>query len=190
MRERLYRVLKPGIRQLVDGAFRRPDPGALINVSEEGAELLLREGFVELANKLAKPGTDPADGGIVSGPVGGTPAVLHGEEYILPLDKMGELMDAIAAQVGAAPGTPLVVQTHIEIPASDLTPLDETPGTIATVSGQEAAVVIGQADSVDELDRLEAAERASQRHPGGRTGVLRAIAARRQDLTATQAPKE
>jgi hypothetical protein len=209
MRERLYRVLKPGIRQLVDGAFRRPDPGALINVSEGGAELLLREGFIELANK-------PATGGLAVGPADGSPAMLHGEEFIVPTSvlkdalasagvapgeppppieiridsKVSELAEAVAASV-AAPGQPAEpVEQTLQIASTDLTPLDETPGSIATVSGQKAAVVIGQADSVEELDRLEAAERASQRHPGGRTGVLRAIAARRQELMANQAPKE
>lgn len=216
MRERLYRVLKPGIRQLVDGEFRRPAAGALINVSDEGAELLLREGFIELANKPAKPGTDPADGGIVSGPVGGTPATLHGEEYVVPVSvlkdalvaagvapgeppapieirvdsKVTELAAAVSAAVAASAVPVEPVEQTIQIPSSDLTPLDETPGSIATVTGKEAAVVIGQADSVEELDRLEAAERASQRHPGGRVVVLRAIAARRQELTANQAPKE
>ena len=184
MRERLYRVLKPGIRQLVDGEFRRPAVGALINVSDEGAELLLREGYIELAKK---PASAPAVGGILS-PVVGSPAVLHGEEYILPLDKVKELAGSVAAAAGVPPGTP--VDLTIQIPARDLTPLDETPGTIATVSGQKAIVVIGQADSAEELDRLDAAERASQRHPGGRAVVLRAIAARRAELTANQAPKE
>jgi hypothetical protein len=212
MKERLYRVLKPGIRQLVDGEFRRPAPGALINVSEEGAELLLREGFVELANKPAAPGTNPEDGGIVSAPAGGVPAQLHGEEAIVPISAIRDALAAAGVPPGELP-TPIEIRIEgkvsdameavaaafvpsvppaepTEIPTSDLTPLDETPGTIATVSGQKAAVVIDKADSVEELDRLEAAERASQRHPGGRTGVLRAIAARRQELTANQAPKE
>jgi hypothetical protein len=197
MKERLYRVLKPGIRQLVDGEFRRPAPGDRINVSDEGAELLLREGFIEPANK-------PATGGLLVGPADGSAALLHGEEFIVPISV---LKDALAS-AGVATGEPpspieiridskvsepaeaIAVEQTLQIPSNDLTPLDETPGSIATVTSQKAAVVIGQADSVDELDRLEAAERASQRHPGGRVVVLRAIAARRQELTANQAPKE
>lgn len=62
-------------------------------------------------------------------------------------------------------------------------PLDETPGPIFTVNSDMARDLIAEADTVDALDRLEASERGSDRHEGGRKGVLEAIARRRAEIT-------
>ena len=56
--------------------------------------------------------------------------------------------------------------------------LDTTPGTIASVNVNEAKDLIFQADTVQELDKLEADERAGN----GRKAVLKAIEHRREDL--------
>jgi hypothetical protein len=69
-----------------------------------------------------------------------------------------------------------------EKPTRDETDLDETPGGISTVNSNAALALIAEADTAEELDTLENAERASQRHPGGRKGVLKAIEARREEL--------
>lgn len=53
MPDRLYRVLKPGVRQRVGDGWRRPTVGDFINVSDEGAPLLLAGGFIELAHPEA-----------------------------------------------------------------------------------------------------------------------------------------
>jgi hypothetical protein len=70
------------------------------------------------------------------------------------------------------------------VPAIAIAPLDDTPGGISTVNSDRAVALIAEADDVDELDRLEAGERASQRHPGGRKGVLAALVARRAEVAA------
>ena len=61
---------------------------------------------------------------------------------------------------------------------------DGTPGSIATVNGEQATVLIADAGSAEDLDGLERDERASQRHPGGRKGVLREIEERRQAIVS------
>lgn len=49
MTGRLFRVLRAGIRQRVADGWRRPAVGDLINVSDQGAPLLLRDGWIEPA---------------------------------------------------------------------------------------------------------------------------------------------
>lgn len=74
---------------------------------------------------------------------------------------------------------------HVDVravPAPDPADLDQTPGDISTVNSDEALDLIEKADTVEELDALEKAERAGQKHPGGRKGVLRALEARREEL--------
>lgn len=58
MTDRLYRVLRPGVRQLVGDEVRRPPVGSFINVSDAGAVPLIREGFIELAAQA--PAAAPA----------------------------------------------------------------------------------------------------------------------------------
>jgi hypothetical protein len=61
---------------------------------------------------------------------------------------------------------------------------DLTPGGISTVNASAAFAVIDAVDSLEELDALEADEVANKRAPGGRKGVLKAIADRREALSA------
>lgn len=61
--------------------------------------------------------------------------------------------------------------------------VDITPGPIATVNSGEAIELVEEAQTVAELDRLQADEEDSQKHPGGRKGVLEAIMKRREELT-------
>ena len=56
------------------------------------------------------------------------------------------------------------------------------PDGIATVNGETAFSLVASADELAALDQLEAEERASENYPGGRKGVLKAIAARREEL--------
>lgn len=65
---------------------------------------------------------------------------------------------------------------------------DITPGNVATVNSDEAIAVIEKVRKLSVLDTIEAAEKGSDRHPGGRKGVLAAIAARRAQLDAAAAP--
>lgn len=83
MTDLLYRVLKPGIVQRVaasEDEVRRPDVGDLINVSDLGAELLLREGYIERAH----------------------PTQLHGEEHVIPAGDAAETVAAAAAAITTA----------------------------------------------------------------------------------------
>ena len=59
---------------------------------------------------------------------------------------------------------------------------DTTPGGIATVNSEAALELIAKVEKVDDLEALEKAEKASEKHPGGRKGVLGAIAERRKEL--------
>lgn len=69
-----------------------------------------------------------------------------------------------------------------ELDDSDETDTDLTPGPVSTVNSDEAKELIAAADTTAELDALEADERNSARHDGGRKGVLEAIAKRRSEL--------
>jgi hypothetical protein len=46
MSERLYRVLRAGVRQRVGDGWRSPAVGDLINVSDLAAQLLLQDGWI------------------------------------------------------------------------------------------------------------------------------------------------
>jgi hypothetical protein len=52
MSDKLYRVLLPGIRQRSGQGWRLPEVGDMINVSDDGASVLISRGFI-----------CPADGG-------------------------------------------------------------------------------------------------------------------------------
>jgi len=56
------------------------------------------------------------------------------------------------------------------------------PESIAGVNGETAYSMIASADELSALDVIEADEKASEKYPGGRKGVLRAIAERRAEL--------
>jgi hypothetical protein len=60
--------------------------------------------------------------------------------------------------------------------------VDTTPGPIATVNSEAALDLIASVKKVEDLDVLEKDEKASEKHPGGRKGVLTAIADRRKEL--------
>src|SRR5687767_7609526 len=60
---------------------------------------------------------------------------------------------------------------------------DLTPGDITAVNADEAAALISEVKTTKGLDKLEADEKASQKHPDGRRSVLRAIAERREELS-------
>lgn len=62
-------------------------------------------------------------------------------------------------------------------------PIDVTPGPVATVNSAEAIKLIEMTQTLAELDQLQIDEEASQKHPGGRKGVLEAIMKRRDELT-------
>lgn len=64
----------------------------------------------------------------------------------------------------------------------DTVDMDTTPGPVSTVNSDDAKELIALADTAAELDVLEADERNSVRHNGGRKGVLDAIAKRRAEL--------
>ncbi len=83
----LYRVLKPGVRQATrGGGFRLVDVGARITVSPEGARPLLARGFLA-------PVDAPAAGGlVVTPPAGAPPAILHGDEAVIPLGALEGIM--------------------------------------------------------------------------------------------------
>lgn len=80
----------------------------------------------------------------------------------------------------------LVCQDVVAEDVLEETDLDETPGGISTVNSEEAFLLIAAADTDEELDVLEAAEQASQKHPGGRKGVLSALASRREQLNKVE----
>lgn len=61
--------------------------------------------------------------------------------------------------------------------------VDVTPGGIATVNAETAIPLIASVETLEDLDAIQLAEEASEKHPGGRKGVLAAIAARRAELT-------
>lgn len=82
------------------------------------------------------------------------------------------------------PAVEKVVVTPTPVPVK----VDTTPGGISTVTGEVAMTLIAATDTLEDLDKLEADERASQKNPGGRKGVLKLIADRREKLKAT-APK-
>lgn len=83
---------------------------------------------------------------------------------------------------------PLSAEQWTEITASIIPPEalpsapDLTPGIISTVVSDEAIELIKEATTEKELDQLQADEEASQKHPGGRKGVLDAIMKRRDEL--------
>lgn len=87
-------------------------------------------------------------------------------------------------EISDSMATYLLQEDPPRIEPLDGTPFDDTPGSIATVNSNEAVELVAQADTTAELDRLEKAEKASRRHPGGRKGVLNAIVERREELKA------
>jgi hypothetical protein len=56
--------------------------------------------------------------------------------------------------------------------------VDVTPGSIATVNMDEALALVAAATTLDELSVLSDAEKANQKKPGGRKGLMEAIAER------------
>lgn len=86
----------------------------------------------------------------------------------------------LVAEVLAGNGSPQVPSAPVVPPG----PLDTTPGSISTVNSADALELIEAADTAAALDALEVAEKASQKHEGGRKGVLAAIDKRRDALKA------
>ncbi len=86
---------------------------------------------------------------------------------------VAELVNAQNAAIAKArPVAPVLKRQKAE---------DTTPGAIATVNAAQAIELV-EAASLEQLDELEAAERDSQKNPGGRKGVLKAIEERREKL--------
>lgn len=69
------------------------------------------------------------------------------------------------------------------IPVGPAPSVDITPGPVATVNSAEAIKLVETTQTIAELDQLQSDEEGSQKHPGGRKGVLEAIMKRRDELT-------
>jgi hypothetical protein len=97
--------------------------------------------------------------------------VLHKRDFLVGVHKLAERPAPVELSSGDA-----------KPPAGSPGGADTTPGGIATVNSEIALGLIADVEKVEELDVLEKAEKASEKHPGGRKGVLSAIAERRKEL--------
>jgi len=66
-------------------------------------------------------------------------------------------------------------------------PAVATGAAIVDLNAREAAALVGEAQTVEDVDALLAAEEANPKHKGGRVSVLRALEARREDIAGVDA---